>query len=84
MCLKRYPTEAEADARKYRDVIAYIESRSRPPKTQTLTEQQQQARADREARQGTAATGVMTKWRRRLAKSTKRQLRQLETPCAYK
>jgi flagellin-specific chaperone FliS len=50
MCLKRYPTEAEADARKYRDVIAYyIESRSRPPKTQTLTEQQQQARADREA-----------------------------------
>ena len=47
--LKRYPTEAEADARKYRDVIAYIESRSRPPKTQTLTEQQQQARADREA-----------------------------------
>ena len=49
MCVKQYPTEAEADARKYRDVIAYIESRSRAPSKRTLAQQQQQQRAERKA-----------------------------------
>ena len=49
MCVKQYPTEAEADARKYRDVIAYIESRGRAPSKRTLAQQQQQQRAERKA-----------------------------------
>jgi hypothetical protein len=53
MSLKRYPTEAEADARKYtvyRDVIAYIESHSRVTGrtgTEAQREQEQQLKVAR-------------------------------------
>jgi hypothetical protein len=50
MSLKHYQTATEAEARKYRDVIAFIESNCRIPKTKTPNEQQQQQqRADRKA-----------------------------------
>lgn len=41
--LKQYPTGAEADARKHRDVITYVESRTRLPTRKTPTEQQAEA-----------------------------------------